>query len=302
MPPSLGFLSRRWTAAEAAVRRETLWIATTGALHLAALVILAVTEVAVLPKLAFLLTWGILNYFWLVLLRRPAVSAALSLSMIVVLILVSHLKYDILSMTANFVDVMIIDSDAISFLLNIIPGLYRNVILVLALVVPAIAMLWLSDPFRVRRSVAAAGLAGCMAALTGMSLIWPQEEWEAFYGDSFVSKFSRSGVSAVTALITTGMLQADATTADQLKPMAEATCQPARKPPHIILVHDELSFDIRVVPDVKLPRDYRQALSLLRRQAARVHCRGRRRPELVHRIQRVRPACRRDRSDGSPIS
>jgi hypothetical protein len=53
----------------------------------------------------FLLVWGMLNFFWLSLLRRPAVSAALSLVMIVILILLSRLKYDITWMTANFPEI-----------------------------------------------------------------------------------------------------------------------------------------------------------------------------------------------------
>jgi hypothetical protein len=53
----------------------------------------------------FLLVWGMLNFFWLSLLRRPAASAALSLVMIVVLVLLSRLKYDIILMTANFPEI-----------------------------------------------------------------------------------------------------------------------------------------------------------------------------------------------------
>jgi len=41
--------------------------------------------------------------------------------MVVVLILVSRLKHAILMLTANFVDVMIIDTDTLSFLLAFIP-------------------------------------------------------------------------------------------------------------------------------------------------------------------------------------
>jgi hypothetical protein len=54
-----------------------------------------------------LLSWGILNFFWLALLRRPALSGALSLTLVVVLILLSRLKHDIVQMTANFVDLMV---------------------------------------------------------------------------------------------------------------------------------------------------------------------------------------------------
>jgi hypothetical protein len=50
---------------------------------------------------------GILNFFWLALLRRPALSGALSLTLVVALILLSRLKHDIVQMTANFVDLMV---------------------------------------------------------------------------------------------------------------------------------------------------------------------------------------------------
>ena len=61
----------------------------------------------------FLLTWGLLNCFWLVLLRRPAAAAALSLAVVVVLILLSRLKFETIWLTANFLDVWIIDRDTV---------------------------------------------------------------------------------------------------------------------------------------------------------------------------------------------
>ena len=54
------------------------------ALHLAALAVLVLTEYALEQRLAFLLSWILLNCFWLVLLRRPSVAAAMSLAIIVV--------------------------------------------------------------------------------------------------------------------------------------------------------------------------------------------------------------------------
>ena len=39
------------------------------------LVVMALTEVAIVPKLLFLLSWGMLNSFWLMVSRRPGVSA-----------------------------------------------------------------------------------------------------------------------------------------------------------------------------------------------------------------------------------
>ena len=65
----------------------------------------------------------------LALLRRPAAAALVSLAMIAVLILLSQFKYDKLMMTVNFVDVMIIDPDTVSFFLTIYPDLLRRVII-----------------------------------------------------------------------------------------------------------------------------------------------------------------------------
>ena len=65
------------------------------------------TEADFGSRVGFLLSWGILNFFWIALLRRPALSGALSLTLVVVLILLSRLKHDIVQMTANFVDLMV---------------------------------------------------------------------------------------------------------------------------------------------------------------------------------------------------
>ena len=111
-----------------------------------------------------------LNFFWLALLRRPVISAALSLAMIVILILVSRLKYDIIWMTANFLDLMIINADTISFLLAVKPDLHRQVLLALALLIPALALLWWIDSLRVRPRTAVMGFLACLSALIGTGL------------------------------------------------------------------------------------------------------------------------------------
>src|SRR5260221_3887178 len=127
MPPALAFLANRLGTVHRNLRRDALRTAPIAALHLAALAIMAFTETDLVAAFAFLLTWGLLNFFWLGLLRRPAVAAALSLTMVVILVLVSRLKHEIISVTANFLDVMIIERDTISLLANIMPDLYRNV-------------------------------------------------------------------------------------------------------------------------------------------------------------------------------
>jgi phosphoglycerol transferase MdoB-like AlkP superfamily enzyme len=256
MPPAIAFLANRLAATELVARDGFLRFGLLAILHLIAIAIMAWSEAAIVPKLVFLLTWGLLNFFWLALLRRPAVAAALSLVMIVLLVVVSRLKYDIIWMTANFLDVMIVDHDTVAFLLTIIPGLYLNIIVALTCISAVLAVIWYVDKPSVRRSTAAIGFAACLVGITGVSLADPQEDWEAFFGDGYVSKFARSGVGALYEFTMHGYMESDAVVTDRLKTLPEATCTPVRKPPHIIMVHDESSFDIRVAPGVKVPAGY----------------------------------------------
>ncbi|HEX9143749.1 MAG TPA: hypothetical protein VGA09_05705, partial [Candidatus Binatia bacterium] len=89
-------------------RRDTVVLCLVAILHVAALIIMVATEVDVVAKVAFLLTWAFLNFFWLALFRRPLAAAAISIEFVAVLILLSQLKHDKLWMTVDFVDVMII--------------------------------------------------------------------------------------------------------------------------------------------------------------------------------------------------
>jgi hypothetical protein len=256
MPPAVLSLVQRLGAAHAVGRRDALRIALIASLHLAALAIMAFTEADVVSKLCFLLAWGMLNFSWLGLTRRPAVSAALSLVMVAVLVLVSRLKYDIIWMTANFLDVMIIDKDTISFLLSIMPGLYRNLLISAIVALPLAVLLWRFDTYRTRFRTSLIGFCACLAGITAVSFAEPQEDWETFLGGSYVSKFARSGVTALSELMMRGYMESDAVVTDRLKLLPDATCVPAQKPPHIIMVHDESSFDIRVAPGIKVPPGY----------------------------------------------
>ena len=48
--------------------------------HVGALVVMLQTETDFGSRVGFLLAWGILNFLWIALLRRPALSGALSLT------------------------------------------------------------------------------------------------------------------------------------------------------------------------------------------------------------------------------
>jgi hypothetical protein len=224
--------------------------------QLAALAIMFATESMVAHKAAFLLAWGILNFFWLALLRRPAVAGVLSLTLVTVLVLLSELKHHVLQMTATFVDLMIIDTDTVTFLFTIFPALRWIVLLSVAALAPILALSWRYDPFRVRRPAAIALTIVCVVGLTALETLYPVRPFEAFYGNNHLSSFARTGVDAISELMTHGFMESDAVAIDRLRSVADAPCRPAAKPPHIILIHDESSFDIRMVPGIKVPQDY----------------------------------------------
>ena len=115
LPNSL--LESRYVAPPGAAKHY-ITAANLAAMHVAAFAIMVWSEHDLLSKTAFVLSWGFLNFAWLSLLRRPAFSAALSLMMFVVLILLSRFKHEAFSTTADFVDLMIIDSDTFSFLMT----------------------------------------------------------------------------------------------------------------------------------------------------------------------------------------
>lgn len=157
------------TAVLASVAAIGLWrLLAVAAPHLAALALMYETETDFGSRLSFALSWGILNFFWIALLRRPALSGALSLTMVVVLVLLSRLlKHDVVQMTVNFIDLMMIDRDTVAFLFTIFPNLRWSVILAGLVTLPLMYALWWLDPFRIRRLPALACKLACLAALVG---------------------------------------------------------------------------------------------------------------------------------------
>jgi len=249
-------LLSRLVSSEGIPPRDTAAICTLAILHVAALAIMAASEVDLVAKAAFLLVWGLLNFLWLTLFRRPIATALISLEFIVALILLSQFKHDKLWMTVDFVDIMIIDKDTLAFLLAAMPSL-RLPIAVAAMATAALtAVAWRLDPFRVRVRTRAIGGSLCMGAFVTLSLWFPTDLYEDFFSQNYVSKFARTGVEAIHELIAHGYLESDAGVAEHLKSAPAATCNPSRKLPHIILLHDESSFDITAAPGMKVPAGY----------------------------------------------
>jgi phosphoglycerol transferase MdoB-like AlkP superfamily enzyme len=226
------------------------------ALHIAALAIMLAVEYGPVPIAAYLLTWCLLNGLWLVLLRRPLPAAALSLAMIVALIAISRFKHSVLWMTVNFMDLMVIDADTIAFLWALYPQMRGWAALAGALAVGIVAAAWWLDCYRVSRWRAVIGTVACAGSLVVLSLANPLDPGEVFADDNNVSIFARTGVEGAYTLATRGWMESDATASERLKLGMDQSCEPTGKRPHIIMVHDESSFDIRAVKGVRVPDGY----------------------------------------------
>jgi hypothetical protein len=122
-------------------------------------------------------------------------------------------------------------------------------------ILPLMYALWWLDPFRIRRLPALAGKLACLAVLAGYSITWPDEAWRGYYDDGYLSKFARSGVTAVSDFANYGFMESEAATAERLKVPLVDSCHVAGRRPHIIMIHDESSFDIRQASGVKVPAD-----------------------------------------------
>jgi len=277
-------LPSRLAPIDAIRRRDTVAFCLVAILNLAALVIMAATEVDLVAKAAFLLAWTFLNFFWLALFRRPIAAALVSIEIVVALILLSQFKHDKLWMTVDFVDLMIIDQDTSAFLLTAIPSLRVPMALVVTAAAALLGVAWRLDPFRIRVGTSVIGSSLCMGALVALSLLFPTDLYEDFFSQNYVSKFARTGVEAIRELIVHGYLESDVNVAERLKPPA-ATCNPSRKLPHIILIHDESSFDITVAPGMHVPSGYHHHFRSFDGKSRTLVVEGR--TKLVHRIQRA---------------
>lgn len=255
MPPGLTFLLRGPASAKAGIRGIIGGILL-GALHVLALLAMWFTEHDATAKLFFVLFWIVLNAAFLTVFRRPAISAALGLLVIAGIVVLSEFKISIVSMSMNFFDMLIVDPDTIAFLLATFPDLRLTVAACVSVGVPLIALTWWADPFRIKRWKSAVLVLGAFGSFIGLSVALPDDPEEVWLGTNHVSIFTRSGVSTTASLIRKGWIDFDRTTNERLRLADDDTCAPARKPPHIIMVLDEGSFDATALPGVNVPAGY----------------------------------------------
>lgn len=242
-------------AVDAVRRPVAFWLILS--LHALAIVLMGATEVDLLGMVVFLLVWAMLNCLWLVLVRRPSLAALLSLEFVVVLTLISRFKYDKLWMTIDFLDVLIVDRDTSAFLLATFPTLRWWILAFAVATLAAIIMAWRLDHYRVRLQASLAVFSISVVALAAISLSFPTDLREDFVGGSYVSKFARTGVEAIQELGSHGYLEAAEESGERPTDVGSFVCRPPRGLPHIILLHDESSFDITAAPGIVVPSGYR---------------------------------------------
>ncbi len=247
--------------------RQVIGIGCVAALHLAALYALLSTEYGPFAIALSLLAWLAANCLVLLVLPRPGIAAALSLMITVALIACSRFKFDILQLSLTFLDFLLIDRDTFSFVLSVFPRLKMPLVVAAVAAVPVFWLIWRTDPFRVSRKISLALLAFASVSIAAMALAKPEQPWEPFQGINHISNLARSGVVAVSRLSSTGWIEADPPTqpalplargahaAASVLPLPEA-CDASVKRPHIIMLLDELSFDVRAAPGIKVPSGY----------------------------------------------
>ena len=240
------------------MRRPVVSVTVLIVLHLAGLGIMLSTENDLVSKAAFVFAWALLNFFWIAILRRPAAAAGMSLVVVVVLIALSLFKHRALTMTISVFDVMVIDPDTISFVLNTFPDLGWQLARVALVAVPLLVLVWWIDTLRPRIAHMLLGCVLSFAALVMLSFGVPLEREDEFQDHNYVSKFVRSGAVAIVDLATRQMLESDARAVGSLGAEESGECQPATKLPNIVLILDESSFDASAMPGIKVGPDYKR--------------------------------------------
>jgi hypothetical protein len=225
--------------------------------YAAAGAVLILTEYGPFALLLSFLTLALLIFTGIAIFGRPGIAAALSLVLIAALIALSQFKHGILELTLTFLDFLIIDSGTVSFMAGIFPSLRGQLALAALLSVPVLWLIWRLDPFRIRRSTALAGASSSLAVIVALSVAVPEQPWEPFQGINHISNLARSGVASVSQLTSDGWLEAAAKSPGETPmPVASTGCAASAPRPHIIMLLDESSFDIRAAPGIKVPAGY----------------------------------------------
>ena len=208
----------------------------------------------------------------------------------------SRFKFDILQLSLTFLDFLIIDRDTFSFLLSVFPRLKMPLLVAAVAAVPVLWLIWRTDPFRVSRRFAlrewlrrpyrsrrwhwqSPSSRGSRSRASITFPTWRDRAW------SRCRAWPRpDGSRPIRRRTARSASRAARTPPACLRCRAEA-CDATVKRPHIIMLLDESSFDVRAAPGIKVPAGYADYFKSGRRQAAHHGGGGDRRSDLVHRVQ-----------------
>jgi phosphoglycerol transferase MdoB-like AlkP superfamily enzyme len=176
-----------------------------------------------------------------VLSRRLLFASVLVSALIVVVVAVAAVKRSIMNMVVHAYDVVFYLSSwsTISFLWS---DHRRYVLAFLAALVGVIGVSWLAyraDPSRLsRRWAAAAAVACALLAALGAYAKGERRHMQFYYSGLYLSSFYASWGETIEALVRGTLLEAAAKPAGPAFALPRG-CPTSRRPPHIILVHQE---------------------------------------------------------------
>ena len=189
--------------------------------------------------------------------RRLLFATAVTACFVALVVGIARAKLETLGMVLHAYDFVfyLTSWSTVSYLWD---GARAYVVVLMAGVAACIAICWLafrldSTSIRRSRSAVAAVAFACMA-FAGVTLKGERPHtlfyWEALYVSSFFSSWSET-----LETLWRGQLVEAATTAPGRLFTAPATCHPAKKPPHIILIHQESVVQPSLFPTLKYDRD-----------------------------------------------
>jgi len=286
MPPAIASFTTRLYDVSGAGWWRAARVSVLAALHVARCAA-GLDEGAPVPAAAFLLFWGLFNFALLMLVRRPTIAARCRSPSSFVLILLSQFKHNILLMTVNFVDLMVIDGDTFSFLMKVFPQPRVQGSRSRPRARPS---RWCDVALRAVPDAAGARAGRRDVMLPGLVALFARGA-ERSVGRVLCRELCLQVRPARASRPST--ISSPAASWSPTRPSASSSRAPADKPctahqpPHIIWCSTSRASTSGAIPEVKVPAGYGAHFSRTTARQRSLIVEGAGGPELVHRVQRA---------------